>query len=647
MGSNKWMRNGFIYLLIIAAIVVVFYTIIPNLRGGTEKVSFTEVIAMSKAGDVDTVEVRGESLSIKTRDQRELKSRIGKGTDVLEVFRAEGIRDVDVVFKGSGGFNFGILIQFLPLIFFGALIIFMMRQAQGSSNQTMNFGRSRARMIVSNRPAVSFADVAGADEAKMELQEVVEFLKYPERFLALGARIPRGVLLVGPPGTGKTLLARAVAGEAAVPFFPISGSEFVEMFVGVGAARVRDLFEQAKRNAPCIVFVDEIDAVGRHRGAGLGGGHDEREQTLNQILVEMDGFESSTNIILIAATNRPDILDPALLRPGRFDRRVVLDLPDIVGRQAILKVHSQGKPVAPGVGLDVIAKQTPGFSGADLANLVNESAILTARRNKKLIGLKEFEEAIDRIIAGPERKSHIMSPREKEMVAYHEAGHALAAWTLPNADKVHKISIVARGGMGGYTRLLPEEDRCLWTKNQFEDMLATALGGRVAEELIFNEVTTGASNDLETVTRITLRMVKQYGMSSSLGPRTLGRRQELIFLGREISEERDYSDKIAEEIDQEVQKLIKTAYNRAKSILEANRAKLVEVAEYLMKHESVEGEELERLFEGPATGKAKVKKAPVPAPAPPAQAVEPAPAPTLASQQEQSLADGEAVPEAS
>ena len=635
------MRSGLIYLLIIVAVASIFFIIVPGL-GSSNEVSFTEVVRMARSGEVSTIEVKGESLRVTTVTDTELNSRIGEGTDITEVFRNEGIRDVEITFKGSGGFNLGLLLNFLPLIFFGALIIFMMRQAQGSSNQTMNFGRSKAKMILTNRPTVSFGDVAGADEAKAELQEVVEFLQNPDRFLSLGARIPRGVLLVGPPGTGKTLLARAVAGEAAVPFFPISGSEFVEMFVGVGAARVRDLFDQAKRNAPCIVFVDEIDAVGRHRGAGLGGGHDEREQTLNQILVEMDGFETSTNIIVVAATNRPDILDPALLRPGRFDRRVVLDLPEVIGREAILKVHSQGKPLAPNLRLDVIAKETPGFSGADLANLVNEGALLAARRNKKLIGGPEFEEAIDRVIAGPERKSRVISDKEKSMTAYHEAGHAMVAYKLPKADRVHKISIVARGAMGGYTRLLPEEDRYLWTKGQFEDMMATALGGRAAEELVFGESTTGASNDLERTTRIAQKMVKQYGMSDKLGPRTLGRRQELVFLGREIHEEQDYSVKLAVEIDQEVKALIITAKNRATAILEENRDRLSEIAEYLIVNESVEGENLEALFEGRKPVVAEVAEQAVKeAPAQPVPSIDPIPSPHLASQQsDRPIADG-------
>ncbi len=632
MSNRKWLRSGLIYLLIIVAVASIFFIVVPGL-GGSEDVSFTDVVRMAKEGEVTKIEVKGESLKVFTVNGGEVNSRIGEGTDITEHIP----ESVPVFFKGSGGFNLGLLLNFLPLIFFGALIILLMRQAQGSSNQTMNFGRSKAKMILTSRPTVSFSDVAGADEAKAELQEVVEFLQNPDRFLALGARIPRGVLLVGPPGTGKTLLARAVAGEAAVPFFPISGSEFVEMFVGVGAARVRDLFDQAKRNSPCIVFVDEIDAVGRHRGAGLGGGHDEREQTLNQILVEMDGFETGTNIIVIAATNRPDILDPALLRPGRFDRRVILDLPEVQGREAILKVHSKGKPLAPNLKLDVIAKETPGFSGADLANLVNEGALLAARRNKKLIGTSEFEEAIDRVIAGPERKSRVISDREKAMTAYHEAGHALVAYKLPKADKVHKISIVARGAMGGYTRLLPDGDRYLWTKGQFEDLMATALGGRAAEEIVFGEMTTGASNDLQRTTQIAQRMVKQYGMSDKLGPRTLGRRQELVFLGREIHEEQDYSLKLAEEIDSEVKALITTAKQKAETILEENRERLTSIAEFLIQHESVEGENLQALFEGrEPVIEEEVEEVPqeVETPAQPAPAIDPQPRPHLASQQD-------------
>ena len=613
MGNNRWLRNGVVYLLVIVGVIVIFYTLLPSF-GASSDVPLTTVVAMAKNDEIREIAVDGRKLTITPNvssrvGSDRLYSRIGNDTDVINLLVESGVEigppsGVSVTFEGSSGLRslLGLLLNFLPLIIFGGLILFMMRQAQGSNNQTMSFGRSRARMAAPNRPGVTFTDVAGVEEAKTELEEVVEFLKYPERFLSLGAKIPKGVLLVGQPGTGKTLLARAVAGEAGVPFFHISGSEFVEMFVGVGAARVRDLFDQAKRNSPCIVFVDEIDAVGRHRGAGLGGGHDEREQTLNQILVEMDGFEPNNNVIVLAATNRPDILDPALLRPGRFDRRVTLDLPDIKGREAILKVHSAGKPIAPEVTLDNLAKETPGFSGADLANLVNEAAILAARANKKSIFMTEFEEAVDRIVAGPERKSRIISPREKEMTAYHEAGHALVAHTLPHADRVHKISIVSRGNMGGHTSLLPDEDRYLWTKNQFGDMLSVMMGGRVAEEMIFSEVTTGASNDIERATKVALSMVKRYGMSESLGPRTFGKVQEMVFLGREISEERDYGDKIAEEIDDEVRILIKLAYERAQEILVTNKPKLVLLSEYLIEHETISGDNMARLLDDGAIG---------------------------------------------
>ena len=650
MGSNRWLRNSFVYLLVIVGVIVIFYTLLPSFGGRSEE-PLTTVIAMAKNNEVREIVVDGKKLTVYPRVSNvgsgdRFTSRISENTDVISLLVESGVEvgppsGVEVVYKGSSGFSslLGLLINFLPVIIFGGLILFMMRQAQGSNNQTMSFGRSRARMMPFNRPGVTFNDVAGVEEAKAELFEVVEFLKYPERFMSLGARIPKGVLLVGQPGTGKTLLARAVAGEAGVPFFHISGSEFVEMFVGVGAARVRDLFEQAKRNAPCIVFVDEIDAVGRHRGAGLGGGHDEREQTLNQILVEMDGFETNTNIIVVAATNRPDILDPALLRPGRFDRRVTLDLPDVKGRQAILKVHAAGKPLAPEVTLDTLAKETPGFSGADLSNLVNEAAILAARQNKKSIFMAEFEEAVERIIAGPERKSRVISAREKEMTAYHEAGHALVAWVLPHADRVHKISIVSRGNMGGHTSLLPDEDRYLWTKNQFSDMLAVTMGGRVAEEEIFDELTTGASNDIERATKTALSMIKRYGMSEALGPRTFGKREEMVFLGREISEERDYGDKVAEEIDDEVKELIEMAYHKAKDIVSEHKTKLVRLAEFLIEHESVSGENLNRLFndefpDDDSAVPAVSPEAPSESPAytgSPRQPAQPQPAPTLSS----------------
>ena len=487
----------------------------------------------------------------------------------------------------------------LPFVFLGFMFWFIFRQAQGSNNAAMSFGKSRARMFTGDQPSVTFADVAGVDESKEELQEVVEFLREPEKFISLGARIPKGVLLVGPPGTGKTLLAKAVSGEAGVPFFSISGSEFVEMFVGVGASRVRDLFDQAKRHSPCIVFVDEIDAVGRQRGAGLGGSHDEREQTLNQMLVEMDGFGTDTNVIIMAATNRPDILDPALLRPGRFDRRVVLDRPDMRGREAILKVHIKGKPLAPTVDLAVLARSTPGFVGADLENLVNEAAILAARRNKKSIEQPDLEEAIERVIAGPERKSRLISPEEKRIVAYHEAGHAVVMNSIPEADPVHKVSITARGMAGGYTLALPVEDRTLLGRKKLLGDMVGLLGGRAAEELVFNDITSGASNDLERVTKLARTMVTRLGMSENLGPMTYGQKEELIFLGREISEQRDYSEAVAEKIDQEVRSIVNTAYDRAREILSTYRQKLDQVAERLLEVETLSREEFESIFPPP------------------------------------------------
>jgi cell division protease FtsH len=462
----------------------------------------------------------------------------------------------------------------------------------------MSFGKSRARMFLGNKTVVTFSDVAGVDEAKQELTEVVEFLKYPEKFNSLGARIPRGVLLVGPPGTGKTLLARAVAGEAGVPFFSISGSEFVEMFVGVGASRVRDLFEQAKRNSPCIVFVDEIDAVGRQRGAGLGGSHDEREQTLNQILVEMDGFDTNTNVIVVAATNRPDVLDPALLRPGRFDRNVILDRPDIKGRKEILNVHIKGKPLDKTVDIEALARRSPGFSGADLANLVNEAAILAARRNKKSVGMDEFNEAIDRVVAGPERRSRIISEEEKEIIAYHEGGHAVVQRVLPKCDPVTKVTIVSRGMALGYTMSLPQEDRYLHSKSEFEDKIAGMLGGNVSERLVFGDTTTGSSNDIEKATALARAMVTQYGMSEKLGPLAFGKKEEMVFLGREISEQRNYSDEVAARIDSEVREIIDRAFVRATEALTTHREVLDRLAALLVEKETIEHEEFEALFTG-------------------------------------------------
>ena len=491
----------------------------------------------------------------------------------------------------------------LPIILIGGLFWFIFRQAQGSNNAAMAFGKSKARMFTGEHPTVTFEDVAGIDESKEELKEVVEFLKEPQKFIQLGARIPKGVLLVGPPGTGKTLLAKAVSGEAGVPFFSISGSEFVEMFVGVGASRVRDLFEQAKRHSPCIVFVDEIDAVGRQRGAGLGGSHDEREQTLNQMLVEMDGFDTDTNVIVVAATNRPDILDPALLRPGRFDRRITLDRPDMRGREAILKVHARGKPFEPTVDLGSIARGTPGFVGADLENLINEGAILAARRNKKAIGQPELEEAIERVIMGPERKSRLISEEEKRILAYHEAGHAVVINAIPEADPVQKITIVGRGQAGGLTWNRPSEDRMLTSRKKMLAQLALFLGGRAAEQIVFDDITSGASNDLENVTRMARTMVTRLGMSTELGAMVYGQKEELIFLGREISEQRDYSEAIAEQIDKEVRKLVDDSYKKAVSILKKYRSELDAVATKLLEVETLTREEFEKIFPPPTPKK--------------------------------------------
>ncbi|MBM4434486.1 MAG: ATP-dependent zinc metalloprotease FtsH [Chloroflexi bacterium] len=491
-----------------------------------------------------------------------------------------------------------VLLSLLPVLLIGGFFIYMMRQAQGTNNQALSFGKSRARMFVGNKPTVTFDDVAGVDESKQELQEVVEFLKYPEKFSTVGARIPRGVLLVGPPGTGKTLLARAVAGEAGVPFFSISGSEFVEMFVGVGASRVRDLFDQAKRNAPCIVFIDEIDAVGRQRGAGLGGSHDEREQTLNQILVEMDGFDTGTNVIVLASTNRPDVLDPALLRPGRFDRQVVLDRPDIRGRKAILDVHVRGKPLDKGVELMKIAKISPGFSGADLANVVNEAAILAARRNRKTIGQSEFEEALEKVALGPERRSRVITEKEKMIVAYHEAGHALCFKLLKHTNPVHKITVVSRGMAMGVTWSLPEEDRYFRTKKEFEDDIAAALGGWVAEQIhLGGDMTTGASNDIEKASHMARQMVTKYGMSEKLGPLQYGKTDELIFLGRQIQEERNYSEDVAKTIDSEVKEIVDAARQKAYDVLTSHKDKLDAVVRRLITDETLSSEEFDKIFE--------------------------------------------------
>jgi cell division protease FtsH len=605
MSENKWLKNSLVYLIIIVAVIALWFTVVSS-PGGNKSIDIGTVVSLVRQGQITRITTTNGSSNaeVEQKDGTKKNVRLPDNSSIYEILKDNGIPPEQfpiIAAKGASqwGSWLGTLGFLLPTLFLVGILVFMMRQAQGSNNQAMSFGKSRARMFTGNRPSVTFTDVAGVEEAKQELAEVVEFLKYPDKFAALGARIPRGVLLVGPPGTGKTLLSRAVAGEAGVPFFSISGSEFVEMFVGVGASRVRDLFDQAKRNAPCIIFVDEIDAVGRQRGAGLGGSHDEREQTLNQILVEMDGFDSSTNIIVIAATNRPDVLDPALLRPGRFDRQVILDNPDIRGRQAILEVHTRGKPIDEPVTLEEIARQTPGFSGADLENLVNEAAILAARRNLKVIGRDEVAEAIDRVIAGPQRKSRLISERERIMTAYHEAGHALVARVLANSDPVHKISIVARGMMGGYTRILPDEDRFFWTKAQFKDRLAYALGGHVTEELVFQEVSTGASNDIEQVTNLARKMVTEYGMSKELGPIQYGKREEMVFLGRDIGEHRNYSDDVAFQIDKEVRKLVEEGYERARQVLTTYMEQLHQISALLLEKETVDGDEIEEFFHEP------------------------------------------------
>ena len=601
-------RSSIIYLLLfIAIIAMVVYNFQQN-STSQEVLSINELAASIQKGEVERIIEDENRLEVVFSEGNKRLSHKESNATLVEQLKAFGVTteqlqpdQVKLEIKPPSAW-LGIataLGYILPFIILAGVFWFVFRQAQGSNNAALSFGKSRARMFTGDQPSVTFQDVAGVEEAKEELEEVVEFLREPEKFISLGARIPKGVLLVGPPGTGKTLLAKAVSGEAGVPFFSISGSEFVEMFVGVGASRVRDLFDQAKRHSPCIVFVDEIDAVGRQRGAGLGGSHDEREQTLNQMLVEMDGFDTDTNVIIMAATNRPDILDPALLRPGRFDRRVILDRPDMRGREAILKVHTKGKPLSPDVDLAVLSRSTPGFVGADLENLVNEGAILAARRNKKVIGQDDLEEAIERVIAGPERKSRLISEEEKRIVAYHEAGHAVVMNALPQADPVHKVSIIARGMAGGYTLALPEEDRTLMPRKKLMADMVGLLGGRAAEELIFDDITSGASNDLERVTRMARSMVTRLGMSERLGPMVYGQKEELIFLGREISEQRDYSESVAEEIDSEVRQLVNESYGRARQILTDYRDRLDAVANRLMEVETITREEFESIFPPP------------------------------------------------
>ncbi len=612
--TSRIVRNSVVLVVLAVFGLAVLWTFMGS--GDAEaEYGYGQLIEDARSGAIERVSKEGQRLTVTFTDPSRGEATAIAPSELTDPYadicaaagdNSSACQNFGVEEESAAGSILTLLITaLLPVLLIGGFIFFMMRQAQGTNNQAMSFGKSRARMFLGNKTVVTFNDVAGVDEAKQELTEVVEFLKYPEKFNSLGARIPRGVLLVGPPGTGKTLLARAVAGEAGVPFFSISGSEFVEMFVGVGASRVRDLFEQAKRNSPCIVFVDEIDAVGRQRGAGLGGSHDEREQTLNQILVEMDGFDTNTNVIVVAATNRPDVLDPALLRPGRFDRQVVLDRPDIKGRREILSVHIKGKPLDKTVDIEAIARRSPGFSGADLANLVNEAAILAARRNKKTVGAAEFNEAIDRVIAGPERRSRIISEDEKEIIAYHEGGHAVVQRVLPKCDPVTKVTIVSRGMALGYTMSLPQEDRYLHSKTEFEDKIAGMLGGNVAETLVFGDTTTGSSNDIEKATTLARAMVTQYGMSETLGPLAFGKKDEMVFLGREISEQRNYSDEVAAKIDSEVRSLIDNAYNRAMEALTKHRDVLDRLAELLVEKETIEAEEFEALFAGvlpPRTG---------------------------------------------
>ncbi|GAX88644.1 ATP-dependent zinc metalloprotease FtsH [Effusibacillus lacus] len=597
---NKVFRNLGFYLMIFLIIVGIVSFVTNGTQETVEK-PYNYVLEQMRAGNVKTVEVTPDGLTLRLNVTLNDNNKVTSRAIISDVFAQElqnTKADVKINEPPRDSVWITIFTGILPFIIMFVLFFFLLNQAQGGGSKVMNFGKSRAKLYTEEKKKVTFNDVAGADEEKNELVEVVEFLKDPRKFAALGARIPKGVLLVGPPGTGKTLLARAVAGEAGVPFFSISGSDFVEMFVGVGASRVRDLFEQAKKNAPCIIFIDEIDAVGRHRGAGLGGGHDEREQTLNQLLVEMDGFGANEGIIIIAATNRPDILDPALLRPGRFDRQITVDRPDVKGRQEILKVHARNKPLAENVNLDAIAKMTPGFTGADLENLLNEAALLAARRNKKDIEMPEIDEAIDRVIAGPEKRSRVVSEKERRLVAYHESGHAVVGYFLEGADEVHKVTIIPRGMAGGYTVMLPKEDRWFATKGEMLDKVCGLLGGRVAEQLVLGEISTGAHNDLERATGIIRRMITEFGMSEKLGPLQFGHRQGQVFLGRDIASEQNYSDAIAYEIDKEMREMIDKCYKRTEQVLTEHRDKLELLAQTLLEKETLDKAQIEKLMKG-------------------------------------------------
>ena len=599
---SRFPRSSLFYFALVVVLGLVFYFTYQSLQGGgtSSDWHFSYLITQAQEGNVRALEINGtDGIATDTAGHKhnvvvpDPSSNPQWLTDLITTDKV----DVAIDKNSSGSYLLQVLLpNIILVILIAAFMWWVLRQTQSGNNQAISFGRSRARMIAGDKPAITFADVAGVEEAKQELTEIVEFLKYPEKFVALGARIPKGVLLVGPPGTGKTLLSKAVAGEAGVPFFSISGSEFVEMFVGVGASRVRDLFDQAKKNSPCIVFVDEIDAVGRQRGAGLGGGHDEREQTLNQLLVEMDGFDTNTHVIIIAATNRPDVLDPALLRPGRFDRHVTLDRPDIKGRRAILDVHARNKPLDSTVDLDVLARQTPGFSGADLANLINEAAILAARANKKVIGMDELEEAIARVIAGPERKSRRISDHEKEIIAYHETGHALVMKALPHTDPVHKVSIISRGMALGWTMSLPEEDKYLISRDELMDQIAGIMGGRLAEEIVFGDITSGAENDIQKATQMARRMVTQWGMSDKLGTVAMGHREELVFLGRDLGEQRNYSEEVAAIIDEEIRSIVDHGHKTATVILTQQRRQMDLVVEQLKIVETLDASQLDDIL---------------------------------------------------
>jgi cell division protease FtsH len=603
---SRFFRSALFPLIVIILLVyLASQTFLPGRSEESKKITYSQLIELVDTSPESIESIlfvpKGRAIEAKLTDGEKFK--VNYPSDESQLKFQERLEQKDVAFdsKGTGDSAWwSILTYLLPFVLFFGFWIFLMNQVQGGGSKVMSFGKSRAKRMAPDSPKITFKDVAGVDEAVEELQEIKEFLENPKKFQALGARIPKGVLLYGPPGTGKTLLARSVAGEAGVPFFSISGSDFVEMFVGVGASRVRDLFEQAKQASPCIIFMDEIDAVGRHRGAGLGGGHDEREQTLNQLLVEMDGFEMKDNIILIAATNRPDILDPALLRPGRFDRQIVVDRPDRNGRRKILEVHTKGKPIDQQVELDTLAAGTPGFTGADLANLVNEAALLAARRGRKTIGDLELEEGIMRVIAGPEKKTRLLSEHERKVTAYHEMGHALVGHHLPNCDPVHKISIISRGQALGYTISLPAEDRFLMTKSALMDQMAATLGGRAAEELVFHEVTTGAANDIEKVTATAKHMIMRYGMSEKLGPRVLGRNQDMPFLGRDMGAEPDYSEEIAREIDDEIRRVIEEAHERARKVLSEHMDELHQISELLIERETIDKDQFERLLAGEA-----------------------------------------------